>query len=158
MGRVRIYRPVTTMHPYTRNRLKLSGEQLDDRVVEVRWDPGVAHWRMMRFRDDKPHGNHRSTVESVIESIVDGVEKETVTLWFLSFCTWSNHVFLFPWLSFSRNPMLFATRGKPVKALLWSGQLVVPSNVHYLWMRCYDTGPSPVLRGVKLQVQKLSLE
>ncbi|KIY63048.1 hypothetical protein CYLTODRAFT_438709 [Cylindrobasidium torrendii FP15055 ss-10] len=59
-------------------RLKESGEQLDDRVVEVRWDGSVPGWRMMRFRDDKPHGNHRNTVEAVLESIQDGVEKDVL--------------------------------------------------------------------------------
>jgi len=33
----------------------------------------------MRFRDDKPHANHKSVVESIIQSIADGVEKETVS-------------------------------------------------------------------------------
>ncbi|KAI6036526.1 mRNA capping enzyme [Pisolithus microcarpus] len=55
--------------------MKLSGEQVDDRIVEVRWDPGLCHWRMMRFRDDKPHGNFRTVVDKIIESIADGVEK-----------------------------------------------------------------------------------
>ena len=34
---------------------------------------------MMRFRDDKPHGNHRSIVEDIVQSIADGVEKDTVS-------------------------------------------------------------------------------
>lgn len=65
------------------SRLKESGEQLDDRVVEVHWDSSISHWRMMRFRDDKPHGNHYSVVENIIQSIAEGVEKETVSrfLW-----------------------------------------------------------------------------
>ncbi|KAF8921076.1 mRNA capping enzyme [Mucidula mucida] len=58
--------------------MKLSGEQYDDRIVEVHWDPAVGHWRFMRFRDDKPHGNHQSTVEGVIASIIDGVEKDAL--------------------------------------------------------------------------------
>lgn len=52
---------------------------MEDRIVEVRWDPAVEGWRMMRFRDDKPAGNHVSTVEKVIQSIRDGVEKEAVS-------------------------------------------------------------------------------
>lgn len=59
--------------------LKASGEQIDDRVVEVRWDPVGEHWRMMRFRDDKPNGNHRSIVDDIVQTIADGVEKDTVS-------------------------------------------------------------------------------
>ncbi|KAF9014107.1 mRNA capping enzyme [Cyathus striatus] len=59
-------------------KLKLSGEQLDDRIVEVHWDPTVESWRMMRFREDKPNGNHRSVVDNIIQSIADGVEKEAL--------------------------------------------------------------------------------
>lgn len=61
-------------------RMKVSGEQYEDRIVEVHWDPVVEAWRMMRFRDDKPAANHIKTVESVIQSIRDGVEKETVRI------------------------------------------------------------------------------
>jgi mRNA guanylyltransferase len=60
-------------------RLKASGEQIDDRIIEVHWDPVGEYWRMMRFRDDKPQGNHRSVVENIVQSIVDGVEKDTVS-------------------------------------------------------------------------------
>lgn len=59
--------------------MKLTGEQIDDRTVEVRWDPSLSRWRMMRFRDDKPNGNHRDVVEKIIQSIVDGVEKDIVS-------------------------------------------------------------------------------
>ncbi|KAG5644219.1 hypothetical protein DXG03_008814 [Asterophora parasitica] len=59
-------------------RLKLGQEQIDDRIVEVHWDKDVQHWRMMRFRDDKPHGNHKSVVENIIQSIADGVEKDAL--------------------------------------------------------------------------------
>ncbi|KAF8163615.1 mRNA capping enzyme [Crassisporium funariophilum] len=58
--------------------LKKSGEQIDDRIVEVHWDLAISRWRMMRFRDDKPNGNHRSVVENIIQSIAEGVEKETL--------------------------------------------------------------------------------
>lgn len=68
-----------TLSSYASFRMKASGEQYDDRIVEVHWDSTVSHWRMMRFRDDKPHGNHRGTVESVLESIMDGVEKDAVS-------------------------------------------------------------------------------
>ncbi|KAM6500286.1 mRNA capping enzyme [Amanita muscaria] len=59
-------------------KMKLTGEQIDDRIVEVHWDPEVSGWRMMRFRDDKPTGNHKTTVQSIISSIADGVEKEAL--------------------------------------------------------------------------------
>ncbi|KAF9246462.1 mRNA capping enzyme [Melanogaster broomeanus] len=56
-------------------KMKESGEQIDDRVVEVHWDSELGRWRMMRFRDDKPHGNFRTVVAGIIQSIADGVEK-----------------------------------------------------------------------------------
>lgn len=59
-------------------RMKASNDQLDDRIVEVHWDPDLEHWRMMRFRDDKPNGNHKSVVDNIIKSIADGVEKDAV--------------------------------------------------------------------------------
>ena len=82
-------------------RMKLSGEQVHDRIVEVHWDPQLERWRMMRFRDDKPHGNFRKVVEDIIRSIVDGVEKSTVRLFLvylplltrimLAPCPWPSH-------------------------------------------------------------------
>lgn len=54
--------------------MKETGEEYDGRIVEVRWDQERAGWRMMRFRDDKPTGNHARTVRAVLSSIVDGVE------------------------------------------------------------------------------------
>jgi mRNA guanylyltransferase len=67
------------MFIYIFYRLKESGEQVDDRIVEVHWDVDNARWRMMRFRDDKPNGNHISVVENIISSIMDGVEKDVVS-------------------------------------------------------------------------------
>lgn len=40
----------------------------------------------MRFRDDKPHANHITTIRNVIISIDDGVTKEEVSyLYIFSF-------------------------------------------------------------------------
>ena len=64
--------------------MKASGEQLDDRIVEVHWDLELEGWRMMRFRDDKPNGNHKDVVTNILRSIADGVEKEAVSLRSLS--------------------------------------------------------------------------
>ncbi|KAF8758811.1 mRNA-capping enzyme subunit alpha [Rhizoctonia solani] len=55
---------------------KASGEQYDDRVVEVTWDKAAKNWVYHRFRDDKDHGNHQSVVDKILESIRDGVEAE----------------------------------------------------------------------------------
>ncbi|KAK8869987.1 hypothetical protein IAR55_000557 [Kwoniella newhampshirensis] len=59
-------------------RVKDSGEQLDDRIVEVCWDGDRGTWRMLRTRDDKPNANHKSIMEKIIQSIEDGVEIETL--------------------------------------------------------------------------------
>lgn len=59
-------------------RMKASGEQFDDRIVEVHWDAEREYWRLMRFRDDKPAGNYKTVVDNIIKSIADGVEKEMV--------------------------------------------------------------------------------
>lgn len=59
--------------------MKASGEQFDDRIVEVHWDPELEGWRMMRFRDDKPNGNHKDVVENILKSIADGIEKDAVS-------------------------------------------------------------------------------
>ncbi|KAB5595689.1 MRNA guanylyltransferase [Ceratobasidium theobromae] len=55
---------------------KASGEQYDDRVVEVTWNKATQNWIWHRFRDDKDHGNHHSVVDKILESIRDGVEAE----------------------------------------------------------------------------------
>ncbi|GJE90746.1 mRNA capping enzyme [Phanerochaete sordida] len=72
------YEPLDTMYVTDDEweKLKASGEQLDDRIVEVHWDAELNAWRMMRFRTDKPHGNHKSVVDAIIKSIADGVEKD----------------------------------------------------------------------------------
>lgn len=60
--------------------MKETGEQFDDRVVEVVWNFAERNWKILRFRDDKKHGNHRDVVTSVIESIQDGVEVDAVSM------------------------------------------------------------------------------
>jgi mRNA guanylyltransferase len=54
-------------------------QPLNDRIAECFMDPATKKWKFMRWRDDKEKPNHVSTVESVIESIEDGVsERELV--------------------------------------------------------------------------------
>jgi len=55
-------------------KMKASGEQYDDRIVEVAWNIKGQNWAFLRFRDDKESGNHISVIQSIIESIRDGVE------------------------------------------------------------------------------------
>ncbi|KAF3093392.1 Dcp1p-Dcp2p decapping enzyme complex alpha subunit [Orbilia oligospora] len=55
--------------------LKNMGVELDERIVECAMDE-EGRWRFKRFRNDKKDGNHISVVNSVMESIRDGVSKE----------------------------------------------------------------------------------
>ncbi|KAL8695049.1 MAG: hypothetical protein Q9218_000417 [Villophora microphyllina] len=55
--------------------LKGLGQPLNDRIVECNLDDS-KRWRFHRFRDDKLEANHKSTVDSVEESIKDRVTKE----------------------------------------------------------------------------------
>lgn len=63
----------------TRHRMKESGEQYDDRIIEVCWNTDIGGWKMMRIRDDKPHANHKSIMQKILISIEDGVEIEAVS-------------------------------------------------------------------------------
>jgi mRNA guanylyltransferase len=60
------------------SRIKESGDQYDDRIVEVHWDTDRETWKIMRMRDDKPDGNHKSIVDKILISIRDGVEIDAV--------------------------------------------------------------------------------
>lgn len=60
--------------------MKKSKIQYDNRVIEARWDFKMETWRFMRIRDDKPDGNHRDVVEKVVETILDPVEQNDVSI------------------------------------------------------------------------------
>ncbi|KAJ1679587.1 Dcp1p-Dcp2p decapping enzyme complex alpha subunit [Spiromyces aspiralis] len=52
---------------------------LEGRIVEVVYDPNHAPpnvWKLLRFRDDKPHGNHVSVLNSILESIQQAVTSQ----------------------------------------------------------------------------------
>ncbi|CAG8624703.1 9463_t:CDS:10, partial [Racocetra persica] len=54
-------------------------EPLENRIVEVTCETlkdNTTRWRFLRFRDDKPHGNHYTVVEKIQESIMDGISME----------------------------------------------------------------------------------
>jgi mRNA guanylyltransferase len=64
---------------------------MDGKIIECNYDPELQQelrlaspWRFMRYRDDKPDGNHQSTVSNVLRSIEDAVSKEEVS--FISVC------------------------------------------------------------------------
>ena len=69
-------------------RMKASGVQYDDRIGEFTWNGERHTWQFMRFRDDKPNGNHISIIEKIIVSILDGVQEDEVRyFFFISACT-----------------------------------------------------------------------
>jgi mRNA guanylyltransferase len=60
-------------------------KELDGKIIECNYDPDLMEqyhlkspWRFMRYRDDKPDGNHQSTVNNVLQSINDAVSQEEV--------------------------------------------------------------------------------
>ncbi|KAH7038155.1 mRNA capping enzyme [Microdochium trichocladiopsis] len=71
------YQPFAEMHLEESEweTLKSLGDPLNDRIVEAYMDE-QKRWRFSRFRDDKTDANHISTVNSVIDSIRDGVTKD----------------------------------------------------------------------------------
>jgi mRNA guanylyltransferase len=63
-----------------------NARKFDNRIIECNYDPDLQEkyqlaspWRFMRFRDDKPDGNHQSVVTNVMKSIADGVTKDEVS-------------------------------------------------------------------------------
>lgn len=63
-----------------------SPRSLEGRIIECNYDPEAqdrlnlsSPWRFMRVRDDKPDGNHHSTVDRVLRSISEAVSQEEVT-------------------------------------------------------------------------------
>lgn len=134
-------RPVLISHVRPKNslhviRMKTSNEQLDDRIVEVHWDNVGEHWRMMRFRDDKPNGNHKSVVDNIIKSIADGVEKDEVRAPTAASCTLS--LILTSVRNFARSlhrscssaPRRSATTGKCASASQQAHPLRTSTHIH----------------------------
>ena len=64
-----------TLEPHEWEKMKSLNEPLNDRIVECYLDK-ASKWRFLRFRDDKKESNHISTVNSVMDSIRDGVSKD----------------------------------------------------------------------------------
>ncbi|KAJ3235515.1 Dcp1p-Dcp2p decapping enzyme complex alpha subunit [Chytriomyces hyalinus] len=49
------------------------------KIVECRYDPEwPGQWRFSRFRDDKENANHESVYRSIMDSIHDNVDEETI--------------------------------------------------------------------------------
>jgi hypothetical protein len=59
----------------------LDVEKSDGKIVEFRYDLDDKKWVYMRFREDKDTPNHRSTVISVWETIINGVELDAVMIY-----------------------------------------------------------------------------
>ena len=80
-GYVRTHSCCLGHYSYTKifiNRMKVTKEQYDDRVIEARWDFEQQAWRFMRIRDDKVDANHISVVENIIKTIIEPVHQEDV--------------------------------------------------------------------------------
>ena len=60
------------------NRWKQTGDQYDDRVIEVVWDDVRQTWSMLRFRDDKCEGNFHTVVKAILRGIQEGVDADEV--------------------------------------------------------------------------------
>nr|CAG8509653.1 8691_t:CDS:10 [Entrophospora candida] len=57
-----------------------SNEKLNERLVEVVCNPSSSSWQFLRFRDDKLQPNFSTVVDKILQSIKDGVDKETLIL------------------------------------------------------------------------------
>ncbi|PSR83085.1 hypothetical protein PHLCEN_2v5889 [Hermanssonia centrifuga] len=108
--------------------LKSSGEQLDERIVEVHWSPELDGWRMMRFRNDKPNGNHKNVVDNIIKTIADGVDKDAVSAPPLLYPYSTPTLILSQSSSRAQTP--FETPGKPDKARHKTRRPHAPPNRH----------------------------
>nr|CAG8434650.1 1417_t:CDS:10 [Entrophospora candida] len=53
-----------------------NNEKLDERLVEVVCNPSSLSWQFLRFRDDKLYPNPSTTVDKIVQSIKDGIDKE----------------------------------------------------------------------------------
>lgn len=118
-------------------RMKETGDQFDDRVVEVVWNFTESNWKILRFRDDKKHGNHRDVVSSVIESIQDGVEMDAVSVvnWARSLVEGMTDA-LVRSSSRGRQPFaLLGNNGRAVEATLHPTRLPLPRGQVSLLLR-----------------------
>ncbi|CAH1761171.1 3313_t:CDS:2 [Entrophospora sp. SA101] len=57
-----------------------NNEKLNERLVEVVCNPSSSSWQFLRFRDDKLQPNFSTVVDKILQSIKDGVDKETLIL------------------------------------------------------------------------------
>ncbi|KAJ3043073.1 Dcp1p-Dcp2p decapping enzyme complex alpha subunit [Rhizophlyctis rosea] len=59
--------------------------QVEGRIIECNWNPNWPNkWQFVRFRDDKNTANFVGVYDNIMETIENGVEKETVSLGFLT--------------------------------------------------------------------------
>lgn len=53
--------------------------QYDGRIVEAVRDPANMKWRIVRFRDDKSHANHKDVVSEIENCMQDPLHLEFVS-------------------------------------------------------------------------------